>query len=568
MKEAWLLRKKIWFGSFNFFIKKNFNILLLGFLLTSIVGIAFNTFFAETQKVFVDKILINKDLFLLIKMSMILILIFCLNSIFSYVYSKVKIKYMNLYSIKLRETIINKYLLESISKLNHISMSEIKTIIEDDANKIVDFYQNHCLQLLFNLLNIIWFSTMILRLNIILATILMVLSPLVIKIGHSISKRLNYYNQLIREKNNEYNDWLNKTLVNWRQVKIHSLEEKKKIEFRKYQGDIVELNRIWQYYFMLIIFFQTFKNEIFSKILIYALVGLFLINGNMSIGNILLFISFYNQLYNSIEGIFQLDLNIKSDRFSFERIMSHIGFSQIGNKQEICDINSIETNNLAFSYVDSVLVLNKMTLRLESNKIIGIIGRSGSGKSTLFNCLLGILEPQNGRILINDNYDLENIKNYYNYISVANAESNLFNDTVYNNISLDSMMDKQKVETLMKELGIGDISLNDQVNENGNNFSGGQKQLLILARTLAKKANYYFFDDATTSISLENENRFNDIIKKISDHSTIVIATHRISTIQNCDLIYFIENGEIVARGKFNDLINSNHSFRSIFYSK
>lgn len=240
---------------------------------------------------------------------------------------------------------------------------------------------------------------------------------------------------------------------------------------------------------------------------------------------------------------------------------------------------SMSLNKINFSYDSSEkYVLKNIDLEILKNQCIGITGPSGSGKSTLIDIILGLHKPTKGTILI------DNIKKDQNYwqknkllIGYVPQDIYLLDGSILENILMgDQPTDKAKKEAieLLKKLNLNDFienlsdGINTNVGERGVQLSGGQKQKIAIARCLYNKSELIVFDEATSSLDGASENEIMKNIRLISKNTTVILIAHRLSTLKNCDVIYFLENGTIQESGTYKSLSETNSRFKLMLDGK
>ena len=214
----------------------------------------------------------------------------------------------------------------------------------------------------------------------------------------------------------------------------------------------------------------------------------------------------------------------------------------------------LEIQNLYFSFGPKQ-VLKDVNLKIEKNSIIGIVGKTGSGKSTLANLIVGLLKAQNGKIIFDTKYEISDAlklnKNLFGYIPQTTF---LLDDTIKKNVTFgqeDSEFNSKlfwdclkiaRIDTFTNNLPNKENAL---VGEKGVKISGGQAQRLGIARALYRSPAILLLDEATSSLDLETEKEFINSINKIKNKLTMIIITHRFASLEICDKIYSIENGEV-----------------------
>lgn len=210
------------------------------------------------------------------------------------------------------------------------------------------------------------------------------------------------------------------------------------------------------------------------------------------------------------------------------------------------------------------MILNGVTMEIPAGKTVAIVGSSGSGKSTILRLLYRFYDPSNGSISIDDQ-DIREVKmgSLRSNIGVVPQDTVLFNDTLGYNIGYGDITASQerilavtklsKLESLIERLPDG---FNTKVGERGLKLSGGEKQRVAIARCLLKDAPIVLLDEATSSLDTETESSIQDSLNALGVHRTVVIIAHRLTTVQNADLIIVLENGRVVEQGNHVELLN------------
>ncbi len=269
-----------------------------------------------------------------------------------------------------------------------------------------------------------------------------------------------------------------------------------------------------------------------------------------------------NRLINSAQNIkFSIPSLITLEN-EFDEISKTV---KINNEKKIINKmeNKIEIKNLKFSYNNSKkLILDDVSFIINKGSRIGIIGESGSGKTTLVDLVLGLLSPTDGRIIIDgqtfysNNYSLKNIMSY------IPQDIYLLDDTIEENIhfgSKDSIINKQQLKKAIVGAQLFDFiqDLPDKektiIGERGMRISGGQRQRIGIARALYKEPSIIFFDEATSALDTETESNIMKLVDGLSKDITIIIVTHRMSTIEKCDQVYLIRNKKLIKQKPTNE---------------
>ncbi|EAI0652987.1 ABC transporter ATP-binding protein [Campylobacter coli] len=217
----------------------------------------------------------------------------------------------------------------------------------------------------------------------------------------------------------------------------------------------------------------------------------------------------------------------------------------------------LRLENLTFGYKDKKNLFTCLNLSIKKGEKIAFIGESGCGKSTLVDIIIGLLNPREGRVLLDENeLNMKNVKNYRQKIGYIPQNIYLFNDSIAKNISFGDEIDEEKLQRVIKQANLEHFVKNlpqgvqTKVGDGGSNLSGGQKQRIAIARALYLDPEILVLDEATSALDTESEARIMDEIYKISKDKTMIIIAHRLSTITRCDSIYRLENGKLFKEDK------------------
>jgi ATP-binding cassette, subfamily B, bacterial PglK len=253
--------------------------------------------------------------------------------------------------------------------------------------------------------------------------------------------------------------------------------------------------------------------------------------------------------FNQFNGEKKYNKSNKEQRYLFKKVI----------------FSSIKLNSVVFFFgtKKKVNIINNLTLQIDKGQVIGISGPSGSGKTTLMNIVLGLLKPDEGRVLVNDKDIQEDLVGWRSLIGYVPQSITLIDASIRSNIALgieDDAIDNEKIWSVLKEASLFEFvknlpsQLDTFIGENGIRISGGQRQRLGLARALYHDPEVMVFDEATSALDVETEKRITGEIMKLSGKRTVIIVAHRISTIKECDVIYYMKGGEIVNFGTYNEL--------------
>jgi ATP-binding cassette subfamily B protein len=322
---------------------------------------------------------------------------------------------------------------------------------------------------------------------------------------------------------------------------------------------------------------QTFSTLILSGTLAWA--SFLVLNGNLLVGQMMAILSLIGNLIGAVSNISMANIDFQEARVAFVRMYEFAASEKEYEKDQTSTIDQslsfdkLEIRNLNFRYPGKGLLLNDLNLTIGKGKIITIFGEVGCGKSTLISILQRFYPIESGEIVV-DGIIWDKLDNFQwrNHIAVVSQQVKLFNQTIIENISLSrSAKEMEKVVAFCKEIGLHDFIIGFQqayatvVNENGLNLSGGQQQLIGLARALYQRPQLLLLDEATAAMDRKTEQLVLEILNKLKHDMAIVIVTHRVQISRRTDYIYLIENRTSEIHGTHDELIQSDNIYKDSF---
>ncbi len=292
---------------------------------------------------------------------------------------------------------------------------------------------------------------------------------------------------------------------------------------------------------------------IIIKSIVYFTCVYLMINNKITIGIMLIIISYFDSLFSASENIMDASQSIKDQNISVNRKKQILDYNTIKEKniKEIKNIKGIiEFKNIDFSYSNEKLLQN-LNFVIRPNRITAITGTNGTGKTTIVDLILRLHSPTKGEILL-DNIDVKEIdkNSYLKEISVLNQESYLFNLSIRENFNLVEK-DIKKQEEMCKLTGIDKFiktlpkGYDTIIDENSHNISGGQKRLLSLTRTLLKEAKILIFDEATSSLDTDKIQNVINVLNELKKNHTVIVITHKEEIENIADEVITINDGKV-----------------------
>ena len=306
-------------------------------------------------------------------------------------------------------------------------------------------------------------------------------------------------------------------------------------------------------------------------VLIYTSIQVF--NKEIKLGELMAILGIVSSLMPSIANLALIAIPINEAKIAFNRMYE---FASIEKEKEVGivvnEINSIAIQNLSFRFAGRSELFKNINLEIQKGKITAIVGESGSGKSTLGQILQRFYNFENGSIVVNNQFNLNEIelKSYRNLIGVIPQEITIFNGNVVDNILLGQIETSDKLFSFLSAYGFDSYfnqlpqGLATILGEEGINLSGGQKQIIALARVLFKKPEFLILDEATSAMDRNTENFTMNLFEKIKPNCAILFISHRLNTLKNsADTIYILDKETITHFGSHAKLMESDN-----FYSE
>ena len=472
----------------------------------------------------------------------------------------------------LRKEILEKILTYDQRFFQERSAGQIIESLENDLNELENFIQNTLIPILINMISMIGIVVVFWRENkgialyfsffIMIAFYIIYIqqkqdSDIILKERKSHSEVISFESEIIENRKVI-------ELAGKRDKVLQRLEEKisKRIPLK------VALQK---YYYRVWIITLSLLAGV--NILSLFLGGVLYFNHRISLGMVYLMYSYGNMLKQPFEELQMHIQNFLAAKGSCDKLADLLFYESSvtdGSIRKWDSFSDLVLEDVCFAYGDK-LVLNNVNMQISRGKRIGIFGQSGAGKSTISKLLCKILEPQEGKILMNGNdirmYSIEAIRNAFAYVAAGNlvfAASLRANLTIYNEkisdeeiLNVLERMELVKYFTFMKGKNgkeLLDMDIDRQM------VSNGEAQLLNLCRLFFVEKQMIIFDEASAMIDEEIEEAFNEIFRKLTKNVTTIIITHNVERLKDCDYIYSMNKGKVVEEGEPEELKLREHS--------
>ena len=549
-------------------------------IISVIISVILPTFLSKATDYLVLGINHEDNLYLIHIRNILLISFLLLigSTIFSYLESLVMCKVSKKVSYQLRKNIITKINKLPLNYFDKIEHGEILSLMTNDIEVIADTLATDLTEIFSSIILFICILFMMLRLNILLSIVIFLIIPFSLGIWFILVSKSQKYFKDYQDYQGHINAHLTESYKNHTIIKLYQMENKSIKNLKKLNNTLTE--SVWKSNFISSLMhplMKLFGN--ISFVLTCIIGGYFCLQGKMSLGNIQAFITyarnFANPLINlgSLTGVMQ-QLLVASDRI-YEFLNAKEEPLELALDDNSVFKGDIEFKNVNFGYNEKI-VIKDLNLKIKAGTKIAIVGPTGSGKTTIVKLLMKFYNINSGEILIDDkNIQEINKKTLRDNIGMVLQDPWVFEGTIKDNIAFG----KEKANISDIKLACTKANLNHfvnalpkgynfKINENNDNISAGEKQLLTIARVFLKNPNIIILDEATSNVDTRTEMLITKSLDKLMKNKTCFIIAHRLSTIVNADIIIVIKDGKLIEMGNHEDLLKQKGFYHELYFSQ
>lgn len=444
-----------------------------------------------------------------------------------------------------------------------------------DHNRIENFLTSSTLNILFSFFTLIIFGAVLLVYSVNIFLIFLIGSVLyTLWVYIFMKKRRDIDNRRFAQMSDNQSNVI-QLITGMQEIKLNNCEKQKRWEWENIQARLFKVNMaslsLNQYQQAGGVFINEVKNVIITFIAAKSV-----IDGNMTLGMMLAVQYMIGQLNSPINQMIGFLQSTQDAKISLERLGEiHNKENEESEEEPKIDIlpeqRDLNLDKLFFQYEGphSPFVLDDVSLKIPEKKITAIVGTSGSGKTTLIKLLLGFYNPVKGSINLGDLY-LNNVSNrmWRDKCGVVMQDGFIFSDSIADNIAVsDEIPDRSKLLHAVKVANIQEfieslpLGYNTKIGQNGVGLSQGQKQRILIARSVYKNPEFIFFDEATNALDANNEKIIMENLDEFFKGKTVVVVAHRLSTVKNADQIVVLEKGKIVEVGTHKELTKTKGAY-------
>lgn len=475
--------------------------------------------------------------------------------------------------VGLRNSLIKKLQQLSISFHKELRSGELQSKFLHDIETIENFLNQLIMSLIPNIITAIVTISITLYKSRIVSLFFVVIIPLNVVLVYLFRKKIRKTNRIFRRETETISGKITTMIEMIPVTKAHGLEAteskhlEKNLENLKHAGTALDHanaqfgSLVW-----------VVSTTLSAVCLVFT--GFFAYHGKISVGNVVLFQSYFNMISGSIQALINIFPEFSKGAESINsisEIMLSDDIEDNRNKIRLRYVHgTVEFKNVSYRYPHTDKdVIRNFSLDVEPGECIAFVGGSGSGKSTIMNMIIGFLNATKGEVLI-DGKPIEklNLQSYRQFLAVVPQNSILFPGTIRENIvyglahyseeELQKAVKMSNIDEFLTDLPDG---IDTEIGEHGGNLSGGQKQRISIARALIRDPKIIILDEATSALDNISELHVQKAMENLAESRTTFIVAHRLSTIRNADRICVMENGSCVECGTHDELMKKRGKF-------
>ncbi|MEX5219755.1 MAG: ABC transporter ATP-binding protein [Nitrospiraceae bacterium] len=466
----------------------------------------------------------------------------------------------------------------SLSYFENRSTGEIMSRVTSDTEHVERIFVDGLEGLLTALLTLAGITVMLFLLNWKLALLSMVPIPVLILSASWFTRRVHGYYHDIRQSGASLNAYLQDALSGIKETIGFGQHDYERERFARLSQDYSASNLramfLWSVYWP----GMVFVGSVGTLLIVWYGAGEVL-SGQLSVGELVMFLSYLTLFYTPINQIHSVNHMLQHALAASERVFEILDATPDVQDHPGAAVpaeplrGAVEFRGVSFGYRDETAVLSDINLAVRAGERIALVGPSGAGKSSLLKLLLRFYDVRSGQLLI-DGHDVRDLPLSFlrSRIGLVQQEPFLFNGTVKENIIYsDRGADQTRIEAAARAARAHDFIIDlpegydTWIGERGVKLSVGQKQRLSIARVLLKDPPIVIFDEATSNIDTENEQKIREAVHELTEGRTTFIIAHRLATLHDVDRIIVVEKGRIVEEGAHEQLMRDGGLYAGLY---
>lgn len=456
----------------------------------------------------------------------------------------------------MREDVFSHIQTLPIRYFDHLPAGKIVSRVTNDTEAIRDLYVTVLATFVSSIIYIIGIFAALFLLDVKLASLCLLIIPILIVWAILYRKYASVYNHKMRSRLSDINGTVNESIQGMPIIQAFRQERETKKEFEelngdyfKYQNKILNLNAATSHNLVAVL-----RNIAFTGVIWYFGGASLSATGIISLGVLYAFVDYLTRLFSPITNMVNQLANLEQARVASERV-----FELLEEKGEPVEEErmprlkgNVKFDNVSFSYNGKDEVLKNISFEAKQGETVALVGHTGSGKSSIMNVLFQFYEFEKGKLTI-DGHDVKEMPKQATreHMGIVLQDPFLFSGTVASNVSLENeKISKERIIKALHDVGAERFAnnINEEITEKGSTLSTGERQLISFARALAFDPAILILDEATSSIDTETEAMIQQALEVVKKGRTTFIIAHRLSTIKSADQIIVLDRGTILEK--------------------
>ncbi|HGG0584535.1 MULTISPECIES: ABC transporter ATP-binding protein [Bacillus] len=473
----------------------------------------------------------------------------------------------------MREDVFSHIQTLPIRYFDHLPAGKIVSRVTNDTEAIRDLYVTVLATFVSSIIYIIGIFAALFLLDVKLASLCLLIIPILIVWAILYRKYASVYNHKMRSRLSDINGTVNESIQGMPIIQAFRQERETKKEFEelngdyfKYQNKILNLNAATSHNLVAVL-----RNIAFTGVIWYFGGASLSATGIISLGVLYAFVDYLTRLFSPITNMVNQLANLEQARVASERV-----FELLEEKGEVVEEErmprlkgNVKFDNVSFSYNGKDEVLKNISFEAKQGETVALVGHTGSGKSSIMNVLFQFYEFEKGKLTI-DGHDVKEMPKQATreHMGIVLQDPFLFSGTVASNVSLENeKISKERIVKALRDVGAERFAnnINEEITEKGSTLSTGERQLISFARALAFDPAILILDEATSSIDTETEAMIQQALEVVKKGRTTFIIAHRLSTIKSADQIIVLDRGTILEKGSHDELMKKRGRYYDMY---
>lgn len=571
----------------NSFIKKILKPLLPKYSFAVFIGTFLNVLVVLSTfltKILIDDVLPQKEIRLLWSFVLGFLGFFAFKNTIQLLKKYIFAKYGYSLLLQVRDNVFDSILCDfDYARYSAENKGLVLTLFRDWLNSISWFLSNVLLTTISDIVLLLFVLIVLAFYNYRLFITLLIMLPLYSIIYYVFSAKLKAVRRMMMEKDVITTTCLSHALDSLKEIRVFALEEEFVNEYHHAQQGFCK-NGLKYELISSLYMFTTNYTGVLGRALVLLIGGISVCNNIITTGTLVSLMTVVSLAFNPIESLVNFVRVLQTFKLEYGKLVktleANISSENPTNKsdylarQEISKSDQLLLKDVSF-YYGSKCIFSKINISFNSGGKYAIVGSNGSGKSTLVGLITGVLQPEKGNIFFDGINIYEDILTYKRKIGYVAQDSYMLNDTIFNNVvfkrhaascnALSNLLKICEVDQILEE---NSMDINSVIGDRGNLLSGGQKQKVALCRALYDNPDILIIDEGTSNIDSESEKRIIRNILTYRSSITLLIVSHRYSTVKLADYVYVIGESGVIEQGKISELKRQATLFNEMFINQ